>query len=348
MPETKFGLTSPREKESRSDAAFSEVLAQQAVLVLLVLQLMQYSSQVYNLSIRESVLYEEAKKAVADLLKAKLGTRFAIDNITELHEYHPWLEGSYEESLQHWISYYNLDPVFKKPLSDAVFREVFNSGKLLPFGMSSYVESVNKPRVTEALFKHDATASHGIGNVKAYRITQQIYQLLPEQARAELAFDAEHGHISPETLAEFLNSGTDAEKIDKTMLIFGAILANRQDEVLAAAREQQLKVQEFSYIASSIACCTHIADTEQIHDGGYGYNLLAYPRAREVLYAGEEAQQVLFDPRHYAGLGLSDTEFAKKFPEMSVAYERIMQKQAGKLRRRVRDSFTGERRWFEN
>ncbi|OGK37322.1 hypothetical protein A3F03_04375 [Candidatus Roizmanbacteria bacterium RIFCSPHIGHO2_12_FULL_41_11] len=169
---------------------------------------------------------------------------------------YPDLAPTHQRALTDCINEYGLSGYSLVAIQDALFREVFNSRTENRFGIAELKYSQLKAQLTRWFMTADPFASLGIGNIKAFRITNAVYEHLPLDIQKKLLFDNQSQHVQPASLATFLNTGDIYLQYQRTCMIYGATFAVHQSAIEQWARITNPTDWQKRYIASVIMCCS--------------------------------------------------------------------------------------------
>ena len=194
----------------------------------------------------------------------------------EVLQRHPELIETYETSMSNWLEYYSIDPnsLLAQAIDDALFREMFESGDWFLCIVDGFDMSEFKARKGDSVQRTMNDASVGLADQKAYRMTTGVWSILPEDLRESLALTMDGQHVNPDSLADFLNGGTVAQRMDRSILLAVASGAYVYPEALKIAQDQDVDDWDFRQILSYIICCSGPVEADPEGRGEYGWQIL--------------------------------------------------------------------------
>lgn len=205
---------------------------------------------------------------------------------------------------------YEFDEIGRLGWRDALIREVFNSREVNRFGMLGFKEaylSRLKMDANRLLQPSDPTASHGLGNIKAYRITQDVYQKLPVDVQNAIPFRANGGYIDPTAMSRYLSPPSLAEAYRRTGIFYGAVYGAYRDQIDSVSEANGFSPELKRYVASVVVCCSDPVDYDVAQPGqpayDNGFMLLKYPdytarhfdESKDVILARQELSDRFFN-----------------------------------------------------
>lgn len=194
----------------------------------------------------------------------------------EVLQRHPELIEAYETSMSHWLEYYSVDPnsLLAQAIDDALFREMFESGDWFLCIVDGFDMSEFKARKGDSVQRTMNDASVGLADQKAYRMTTGVWSILPEELQRSLTVTTDGLHVNPDSLANFLNGGTVAQRMDRSILLAVASGAYVYPEALKIAQDQGVDDWDFRQILSYIICCSGPVEADLAGQGEYGWWIL--------------------------------------------------------------------------
>lgn len=126
----------------------------------------------------------------------------------------------------------------------------------------------------------DPAQSVGMTDLRANRITSEVYQYLPQYLQQQLELDPQLGFVTPDSLAQAVTTWevSPVESTKRAVDVYLAVLVAYQSRIDAAAQEAGWSAEQKIYAAAMVACCS----TEQESDGGtFAFALLSDPHQME-------------------------------------------------------------------
>lgn len=194
----------------------------------------------------------------------------------EVLQRHPELIDAYQASFAHWLEYYSIDPdsLLAWAIDDALFREMFESGDWFLCIVDGFSMSEFKARKGDSIQRTMNDASVGLADQKAYRMTTGVWSILPEDLRKSLTLAMDGQHVNPDSLADFLNNGSVAQRMDRAILLAVASGAYVYPDAIKIARDQNVDDWDFRQILSYIICCSGPVEADPTGRGEYGWWIL--------------------------------------------------------------------------
>ncbi len=213
--------------------------------------------------------YQGLKKTLINLINH--GERFATP-VGSLAEDYPQLVAPHTTAMKKYRELYGISGIHAQGLQDAIIREVFNSRERNRFGIKELNYSRIKAVGNKIVAAKDPEASHGLGNVKANRITQRIYDFLPDDIKAVLLFDKNSGHVDAKSLAHFLNPGNVSGAYTNSIALYSAVFAASRDDIVRFSLDNGFNTWQERYVTSTIICCSDPLREDQVSPEGIAYD----------------------------------------------------------------------------
>ncbi len=199
------------------------------------------------------------------------------DTASYITEY-PWLHEAYEVHFNQLAAKYSIrDDAILRGIQEAVYTEFFNSGRVHACVVDATISGEIKAQLNAVLQAHDERASHGLFNLKAYRLVRSVWESLPEDLKKTLPFDQEKDHISTEALVAYLTTGSLAEQFSKNLELYFAVAAANQKDIIDYSTINGYSPAEKQFIAGRIVCCSDPSIENSEAQEHFGFFLLHNP-----------------------------------------------------------------------
>lgn len=252
-----------------------------------------------------------------------LGTQSSGEFVSQAPQHLEAVEEFVEASVKDILGYGELDQAELSTLDEALeenpqFAEVyeyidqrFSRGEINELQKRAVQHALNRELwryfreplsiyLTVSQFKNQAnglvkadnpSTSLGMTDLRANRITKNVYDHLPASLQSKLLFDKNLGHVLPESLAEVVTTVyvTDTESVKVAADVYAAIVAAHQKKIDEVSVVGNFSEDQKIYLAAMLACCS---TSPQHSNDQFAFLILDEPSRMERHWESEVPQVI--------------------------------------------------------